>query len=492
MSSKNKGRSKKNNKRFQRQLKSGKVEKTFRVITEKEIVKKTDDEGNEETVTEEKGGKLKEVETPNKRRQKADSESEKQSEKERAQIKSVSAAERKAGVQQKSKITDIRAARRREKNKKRIKSLVIVLVIAIFAAAVYLTRSYWVPKLEGVLDRPRETVVNDGKIQSGNFPLSFSEGSVSSISGIGNYLACLDKNQLKIYNESGEETNSFSHNYADPVLKTALKRMMVYDKGGSSLMVMNRKNEMFSKTVRDRIILAEIADNNNIAVVTEDDKYAAIMYIFDQNGREIFKWSSNARVLSVSFSADGEGCYVTTFSSKSGSLVSVMRYFRFNSSEEIVKSADLPVLALKALENDNGEFWIVGDTAFLRLDEDGNIIMQYDYTAELIDFDLSSGCAALCFDGIQRKSTELIMFSSDSDSSEPDSAIYTDDGDPVSLHIKDSKVILLKNRLVECYDYSGNLLATAELTADYTDFTYFSDNIYFLDYREINKISFTT
>ena len=95
-------------------------------------------------------------------------------------------------------------------------------------------------------------------------------------------------------------------------------------------------------------------------------------------------------------------------------------------------------------------------------------------------------------DGIKRNSTELMLFDSDSDKKEADKVIYTDDGEPRSVGIYNGKVILLKDKMVEAYDFSGNLLATADVSSEYFDFTFFNENVYFIDYREINKISFST
>lgn len=388
------------------------------------------------------------------------------------------------------KAEDIKAARRRGKNKKRIKNLAILAVVAAFVGAVYVTRDKWVPKLENVLNRPQETVVNDGSVKKGNFPLTFEEGAVDNIQSIGSYLLCPDKNQLRIYNENGEEENSFSHNYSDPVLRAAKNRMLIYDKGGSSLKVVSRSSEMFTKTVSNKIIMAQIADNNNIAVVTNDEKYAGILYIYDPNGKEIFKWSSSSNLLSVTFSEDGEGAYVTTFAGKEGSLKSVMRYFRFDSEDEYVRSGDLPMLALQAMETDNGEYWVVGDTCFIKLDRSGNVVFQYDYPDTPVDYSLSRSCAALVFKGIGRKSSELVIFDADSDTMGANNVISAEDGDPVSVHIYGMDIILLKGRQIDCYDVGGNLKATAEVESDYIDFTCIGDNLYSLDYREINKIEF--
>lgn len=500
-----------NQKKFRKDIRSGRVEKTFQVVSEKEVVSR---DGKAETKSSSPDITLRDLENISKKTKRnknggadgtsGDRESrisvtsseEITEEKPDITVKSPDGnknkKEKTAAKKEASRVTDIRAARQREKNKKRIKNLIILVIVAVFALAVYLLRDKWVPKLEGILDRPHATIINDGKKKKGNFPISFDEGAVSSVSRIDNFLVCLDKNRLRIYDENGGESNSFNHNYADPVLKTAKKRMLVYDRGGNSFTVVNRKNEIYSKTVDDRILMAEISDSSSVALVTQDEKYAGVLTVYDPNGTAVYSWSSSSGILSVTFSKDGGGCFITTFNSKDGSLQSVVRYMRFDSTEEIMKSQPLDMLALKALENDNGDFWVVGDVGFCKLDGDGNVIFEYEYSSRLVDFDLTEGCGAVILEGIKRKSAELIIFDSNSDKDEPDSRIYTDDGTPKSLSIENGKIILLKDKIMEAYDFSGNLLATAEVSPEYFDFVFFNENVYFLDYREINKIAFST
>ncbi|SEK83352.1 DUF5711 family protein [Ruminococcus albus] len=387
---------------------------------------------------------------------------------------------------------EIRDARQREKKKRRVRTIAAVLIVALFAGGAYLARGKWVPKLESVLYRPKETIVNDGEVKKGNFPLSFDDGAVSSISNTGSYLLCLDKNQLKFYDSDGEEVNSFSHNYADPVMRTSDKRVLLYDKGGSSLMVVGRKSEMFTKSVKNRLIMAELASNDNVAVVTSDERYAGILTVYDGNGREIYKWSSSASVLSVTFDESGSGCFVTTYSNKGGMLSSVVRYLTFDSEDPEMVSESLPVLALQAVKNESGDIWVAGDTAFYRLDSRGKILTTYKYEGTISDFALSSSCAAVVLDGIRRRSSELLIFDSSTENDQPDKRVKESDGMPERLKISGSKIVLLKENSIDCYDRFGNLDATAECSSDYSDFVYFGDSVYFCDYREVNKISFAT
>ena len=105
---------------------------------------------------------------------------------------------------------------------------------------------------------------------------------------------------------------------------------------------------------------------------------------------------------------------------------------------------------------------------------------------------MSSSCAAVVLEGIRRSSSELLIFDSSTENDQPDKRVKESDGTPERLKISGSKIVLLKENSIDCYDRFGNLDATAECSSDYSDFVYFDDSVYFCDYREVNKISFAT
>ena len=173
-------------------------------------------------------------------------------------------------------------------------------------------------------------------------------------------------------------------------------------------------------------------------------------------------------------------------------LSSVVRYLTFDSEDPEMVSEPLPVLALQAMKNESGDIWVAGDTAFYRLDSRGKILTTYKYEGTISDFALSSSCAAVVLDGIKRRSSELLIFDSSTENDQPDKRVKESDGMPERLKISGSKIVLLKENSIDCYDRFGNLDATAECSSDYSDFVYFDDSVYFCDYREVNKISFAT
>ena len=390
------------------------------------------------------------------------------------------------------KVTDIREIRKQKKQKKRIKNGIIIGVLAVFGISVYVTKDIWIPKLEGILDRPHETIVNDGKTEEGNFPIDLEDSSVNLISHIDNSMIKVDDNHIVLYNEDGTTAQTFTHNYAEPIIQVMGKRMLVYDLGGNSFELLNKKNQVYEKKVDNPIVMAALAENSNVAIVSQNEKYAGNITVYNENGSEIYTWSSGYRILDVQFTKNGDGCYISTFDSSGGQIKSVVHKVSFNSTDEIMTSKELDTLVLDITVNDNGDYWIVGDTKFYKLDKDGAVLLEYEYPGEMVSFDTSESGAAIAIKGLQKSAGSVALFKSESDKDCPDNVIYTNGGLPKKLAVEDDKIILLSDNTIDAYDISGNMLATAAVSSEYTDFTFFNDSVYFMSCREINKIVFKT
>lgn len=388
-------------------------------------------------------------------------------------------------------ITDIRAVRRHEKAKKQIKKLIAVGVVLILGVSMYVTKDMWVPKLEGILDKPHTTIVNDGKVKKGNFPLKFDESTVNSIEHLSDSIVRVDDNHIVFYNEDGTTISNQSHNFKHPVIAKSTKRVLVYDYGGKNFSVLNKKSQIYTKSLSSVIMLAAVAPNSYVAVVTQSEKYASVLTVYDESGSEIYQWSSTQRIYSVDFNKSGDGCYVSTFSSVNGGLKSVVHSLSFDTTKEKLKSVQLDSLVLSVTKNSSNEYWVVGDTSFYRLDNKGEIVENYEYSGQLIDYACGDNAACVALKGISSNSGKLVFFRADDNTGKP-TAEKTTSSLPKKLKYEKNTFILLGNKNAESYNIKGNKLSTANISSDYVDFTFLNANMYLLGYREINKISFET
>ena len=384
---------------------------------------------------------------------------------------------------------DIRRERKKEKSKKRLKKLLIILIIISLGLVAYITRDKWVYKLEGILDRKPDIIVNDGETQKGNFPIALNSTSVNVIGMADNNVVTADDSQIYLYDKNGKKVDSFMHNLGSPVVSVAGRKILVFDIGGKSFKVYNKNGELYSKTVDDNIIYAKISDDGYTAIVTQTEKFPSSMSVYDNNGSEIYKWSSGQRIMNISFEDNTKGCYVSTFTSDNGLISSTVHHIRFDSTEEKMTSAKLDTLVIDTLENNNGDIWAVGDDRFYKLDDKGNIVLEYEYTDDLMSYALNEYCAAVAVNGISKGTASVALFDADSDEKSPKLAT-AENGTPKRLVCSGKKIMLLSDRAVDAFNLKGDCIATVAASSDYTNFVYFDDAVYFLGYREINKTEF--
>lgn len=386
-------------------------------------------------------------------------------------------------------MADIRKQRNKIKRIKLLKKLLVILIIIALGLIAYLTKDMWVYKLEGILDRKTETIVNDGETQKGNFPIEINSSAVNAIDVLGNNVVTADESQIYIYDENGSKVNSFIHNLGSPIVKVAGKKILAFDNGGKSFKVYNKSEECYSKNLKDnKILLAEISQTGYVAVVVSTEKYPACMIVYDRNGSEIYRWSSAHRIMDISFDGNSNGCYISTFNSENGIIQSVVHYVTFDSTEEQMKSTKLNTLVLDTFENNNGDIWAVGDNKFYKLNGNGEILLEYEYSNDLVSYDLNEYSAAISVKN-GRNGSMTAIFDSDSDDDKP-RIVQSDNGMPKKVLLSKNMVLVLSDRIVESYDLKGNCTAKADVSPEYTNFSYLNDSVYFLGYREINKIEF--
>ncbi len=360
--------------------------------------------------------------------------------------------------------------------------LLIVLVVIIFAA--YSTRSKWLPFFNGILNRYRSTIVNDGELASGNFPLSIETSSDNKIFDSDNIFGLLTDTHLALYEKNGKLISAKQHGMATPIVKKSPKRILVYDLGGTTLFVDSRQKNIFSKNLDNKILYAQISDKDYVAVVTKSDKYAALMTIYDKDGNEVFYSSSNEKIINIIFNSDSTGCIASTMSAEGGQIVSKLTYYKFNKDSVEWKSNSVPTLSLCTEVSSDGEPCVIGSTKYCVFSSSGQLKYSYDYPSDLVGFSSSGDVTALVQNNSQRRSTTLTVISKDKP---VDIAV---NNEYKNVHIKNGKAFIMTDKELIAYSSEGKMLATAQLSKEYSDFAVADDNIFLLGGSFVDRIDF--
>lgn len=383
--------------------------------------------------------------------------------------------------------TDLRSARKEHKRKKLLKRLIIVFVILAFAAVVFALRGLWLPKLKGIFDKPHGLIVNDGKLAEGNFPLALSDNGKAKLYTCDEYFVSVDDSAVKFYDIQGNLINTVQHTLAHPSACVSGKKMLVFENGGNSFELISVKGEIFKKKLDDTLLLAEFEDDM-IAVVTSTVKYDSCLTVYDDEGSEIYKWASNKRIMSVDISDDGDGCFISTFTSENGQMHSTITELDFSSEGEAMVSKELDTLVLSVQKNASNDIWAIGDTAVYKLDKTGDIISHVEYKGELCAYTSNERVCAVAVSSVRKGTSRLMIWDSDDSGLEDRSESVS--GKVKALVCNDDNVFMLSEHSAECYDFDLQMTATAAVSNDYVDFVYIEDSLIFIGYRDINKIEF--
>jgi len=105
---------------------------------------------------------------------------------------------------------DIVEQKNRDKRKKRLTRLIILLLLVAIGGTLYLTNEMWLPKLRG-LGRQYSTIVNDGRLAEGNFPIEINGGAQYQLSCTDENVIVMSDAYIYFYNEEGGEVRRRQH-----------------------------------------------------------------------------------------------------------------------------------------------------------------------------------------------------------------------------------------------------------------------------------------
>ena len=118
----------------------------------------------------------------------------------------------------------------------------------------------------------------------------------------------LGKEGCVVYSRSGKKLNSIQSGYARPALAAGKNRFVLYNRSGNELRVESRTQNLYTKQLENSIFLCAMADNGNLAVVTEAVSAMAELLIYNSNMEQVLSWSMSSNdgtPLRMAFSPDG-------------------------------------------------------------------------------------------------------------------------------------------------------------------------------------------
>ena len=194
-------------------------------------------------------------------------------------------------------------ARQRARNKRiRRTAVLLVLLTGIVLFATGLVGSS-VAMAKDFIDTARIAL-----LPGAGWPQQTGVSEVTQVESLTGSFVELGKEGCVVYSRSGKQLNSIQSVYARPALAAGKNRFVLYNRSGNELRVESRTQNLYTKQLENSIFLCAMADNGNLAVVTEDVSAMAELLIYNSNMEQVLSWSMSSNdgtPLRMAFSPDG-------------------------------------------------------------------------------------------------------------------------------------------------------------------------------------------
>ncbi|MBQ7034412.1 MAG: hypothetical protein IJN34_01600, partial [Clostridia bacterium] len=179
--------------------------------------------------------------------------------------------------------------------------------------------------------------------------------------------------KLIVTDKNGTEFQNTSLGFRDPVITANSLRVMVYDSGGTGLVVADSFSVLYEKQMENPIITAKMNANGSIVVVTEGEGYLAKVYVFDSSMKEVYRYRSlNRYILDAAISKDGKALAVSALNIEGSDILPEILYFKLN-KEEIEWTASFSESpCVRIAIKDNGSVCGMFDWGMVSLNKKGN------------------------------------------------------------------------------------------------------------------------
>lgn len=299
-----------------------------------------------------------------------------------------------------------------------------------------------------------------------SMPVEIAGTSVKETFTIGDNVGVLTDGNVALYAKNGKQLLSYTHGMTDPIVKAAGRRFLLYDRGGTKLVVRMRDKVLFEKEFDYKIISANISSGGWITVVTAAQRYASQLHVWNSAyDEEIFTWSSSGEYIICSAADSGSKTVAaaTLTANASGQMVTTVHIFTTEAAIELGKKDFSGEAAVSLEYNSSGNVKIICDSMAAVVDRSGNVIGRYDFDRKLISCVNAHGTSgmALVFDRYtEARATDVTFIGSRGEQVKTVSV----SGKFLCANGNSSHATVYCDGTATVFDYSGN--RTAELTSE--------------------------
>jgi len=225
---------------------------------------------------------------------------------------------------------DIRAYRKKRERRNRL-YMMLSMTLLVFGIFFIWTSGDPFEWLRGIARSVNRAESGQG------FPVQLSGSAGYTMSEFGSGFTLLSDTYLYTYSERGGRTLAFRHNYSRAIQRTTDRRTLIYNFNGNDFSVFDRTRRIYENSTDDRIVLAELGNNDFVAIVTTSTTFANVLQVYDASGN----WRYTRRFIdedinAVTFTSRANEILVAVSTVQEGVAVSKVYRLRTDSEDDVI------------------------------------------------------------------------------------------------------------------------------------------------------------
>ncbi|WMJ23299.1 DUF5711 family protein [Paludicola sp. MB14-C6] len=369
------------------------------------------------------------------------------------------------------------------RTKKKRNSIVkkIILVIVIFGILITLLNVLQLFKGKGL----NEIISKDPTSTVDTFPIKIANEQTLDLYSLGSNLCVLTKSSIITYNQSGKKLSSISHGYTNPVIKEGNKKILTYDRGGTGFRVDGVNSEVGEVKLENKIIYGQIASNGNVAIITNDTRYASQLIVYDSSLKKIYQYSATELLNTACFSGDNRHVLASSLSSIDGNISVKLYELNINSEEKATEYNIKNVLPLDISYSENNDITIIGKESVVTFNTKSNQITTFEYKGDLQSFaNSSSKETVVVYNNILNGRSVVSVI--DSNGKLKNSQEIQDEA--IDIYCDGSRVLVLGKKTAFNFNMSLLLLNSYPITASSNKICFNGENLFLISTDGIQKL----
>lgn len=322
-------------------------------------------------------------------------------------------------------------------------------------------------------------------VGEGGFPVTLPGSTQYTLGEMGENFYLLTDTYLYTYNGEGAEIAGIQHGFQNPACASNDRRTLVYDVNGTSFKMYSRTGEVFKSSLEDSIVFGQIGSTDRCAVVTTSTRYFNYLYVFNAEGKQIFRWASpDEKIMNICFGQGDSSVYASVVGEKNGELNCCLVKFDLSGSTSEVWRTPIGDKLTYSMERCSDGIYLVSSTGAYLINEDsGEIELSNRFTKNIRGIPKANGIRSVIFrDSASNKDTIVVY----DDKLETKSSINPED-DITAFDTENGRLYILFGNVLTVYDSSLREIKSYELDDEYSDLKIIGGFAYLFGYNSVQR-----